>query len=156
MKKEKYTLELLDLLVDKINNTFDKKEDITESDLEGLYQYISKEDLGEFLKIITKVKKGNILRAIKASSRERADINKNGFISQHEISKNYFSIDEICNIFNSQDNENINRNFKLVDLRSMYFCLFSEEPSKNKNKRDLINVIRNYFYSSNRANAFKL
>ena len=60
MKIEKHTLELLDILVDKINNIFDKKEDPTEYNLEGLYQHISKENLDEFLKIINKVKKVNI------------------------------------------------------------------------------------------------
>lgn len=156
MKIEKHTLELLDILVDKINNIFDKKEDPTEYNLEGLYQHISKENLDEFLKIINKVKKVNISRAIKVSSKEIEDFDNNKSISQSEFSKKYFLVDEICNIFNSHDNEDIMMKFKIVELRSMYFCLFSEEPSKNKNKRDLINSIRNYIYSSNRANSFKL
>jgi hypothetical protein len=156
MKIEKNTLELLDLLINKINNTFDKNEEIGIGNLGKLYEYISQDDLNEFLKIINKVKKGSVTRAIKISSVSKKKINNNTYVHQEKQIENKYSFEEISNIFNTFDNENINQRFKLVDLKDMYFSLFSEEPSKSKSKRDLINSIRNYFYSSNRANAFKL
>ena len=151
---EKINIDTIRNVINLINDMFDKKDDFSNINIESLYQYGSKENIVEVLEILNTIKKSNLnktIKMIKGNQKNR----ENG--QRNNVNKNERYLNEdILKIFYDLTDEDIMSKFKLVELQSMYMCLYSEKPSSGKTKQDIVDVIRNYIYTSNRANAFRL
>lgn len=66
-----------------------------------------------------------------------------------------FEKEEILEIFVRVNNDSIIKEYTLQELGQMHLAIFDCKPlSKNKNKKDIIESIRNFIYRMNRANSF--
>lgn len=149
MKFDRNDIQLLDILIDKINSISNNIVIDEKTNIETIYQYIDKKDLLEFLSVLLKLKKNNINTIRKSIYPNNKKVN----ISMKNSIKTY-SISEILNIFNSLSDEEIIQKYKLKELSIMYYTLYCEKPAKNKSKQEIISIIKNYIYISNRAKAF--
>lgn len=151
MKFDTNNIELLDKLIENFNNILISDINNDKSKIEFLYEYVDKEDLPKLLKVLSKLKKNNIYLIEKAMC-----INNRKRINSINTNVDNYSFEEILDIFNNLDDEKIIKEYKLQDLIVMYYKIYYEKPSSNKTKQDIITVIRNYIYTSNRAKAFNL
>lgn len=151
MKLGKSDLNLLQKLINIINSISDSNKDGIEVDIESVYEYIDKEDLVDFLSVLGNVKKSSINNIRKIVDKDKNDKNYKKLLISDKIE---YTIEETLEIFNNLTDDKIIKGYKLQELKSMYYSLYSQNPSKSKNKQDIVSTIRNYIYVSMRAKAF--
>lgn len=151
MKLGKSDLNLLQKLINIINDISDSNKDDSAVDIESVYEYIDKEDLVDFLSVLGNVKKSSINNIRKIVDKDKNDKSYKKLLKSDKIE---YTSEEILKIFNNLTDDEIIKGYKLQELKSMYYSLYSQNPSKSKNKQDIVSTIRNYIYVSMRAKAF--
>ena len=139
-------LDDLENIIKKTNLAF-----ITNNKDEILSMVKSDENLVRLFYILGEVKKSNITNILK-------NINNKNDINTHneENEKRAFNYDEVINIFRSLCEKEIVGLYGLNELEQMYLAILGCKPlSKNKNKKQIIDSIKNYIYRIDRANAFR-
>lgn len=149
----KNEIDLLKNIIDDINEIaeININEPLFKERITLLYDKISKEDLQLFLMIMNKIKKVNINKMKKLLKENNKNLEQ-ARINENIIAK--FSLDEIEKIFETLTDDEINKKYKLSDLQAIYLSLYRRMPVKNKSKKVLIEIIRNYIHTINRAKAF--
>lgn len=151
MKLGKSDLNLLQKLINIINDISDSNKDDSAVDIESVYEYIDKEDLVDFLSVLGNVKKSSINNIRKIVDKDKNDKSYKKLLKSDKIE---YTSEEILKIFNNLTDDEIIKGYKLQELKSMYYSLYSQNPSKSKNKQYIVSTIRNYIYVSMRAKAF--
>lgn len=151
MKTYEINIDLLNQILSFINELSFNSNELNEVNIEQLYKYISKDDLIELLNILNKIKKSNLKKIYTLLRSEENDLEQDNLKIESG-----FCTNDVINIFNELTNEAIQNKYSLKELKSMYYCIYSEAPSKNKTKKNIVDIIRNYIYISNRASEFNL